>query len=256
MRYLHERKIISSSYVDIYVASNMSRMEYPFILQAPQYASKRNRDNALRYIMDSGIGKNSIGNKEVLDKAHELRATHIVPADVLHDQEATTEAVREFLDLYEDHPCTAKPLIPLQPPHDEHYRELSGYSHYMVGGVKNADAQDQIEAVKNLREVAGDGIYVHLLGAGCSKTITDAIRNNPRLIDSLDVSTPEQMGINSKVLDENMKQISFDIPCGKESSTLRAGVAKQAVMTLNYVLSPFYDGNDTQTTFNNISSEG
>jgi hypothetical protein len=191
--------------------------------------------------MDSGIGDKGVGNEEVLDLADELNATYVVPADVLHEQKTTTERVNEFMRLYEEHSCNAKPIIPLQPPHNQHYRELSGYSHYMLGGVKEAPPIKQINAAKKFRKEAGYGVYVHLLGAGCSKKIVEEIRANPRLLDSLDVSTPEQAPINGSILNEDMKQVDFDLPNGAESSTLRATLANQGLLFLNYVLSDYYE---------------
>ena len=214
-----------------------SRYFYPFKLESVTNSSESVRETCLDYVIDSGISDPSITNKEVLETAIERNATYVIPKDYLHDQKRTTESVREFLELYEDSECSAKPLIPLQPPHDEHYKELSGFSHYALGGIKNEPPAEQIAAIERFREVAGSNVYVHALGMGGSLAFIRAVRSNPRLIDSVDLTTHEMATVNNKLPDKTWEQRRFRLPQGENSTAVRAGFAKAVLMNLNYMLS-------------------
>lgn len=220
--------------IDIYVASNMP-YPYPYKLGKPRHASQKIRDSCETWIMDSGIGDDTT-NKEVLDLAEKYDADFVVACDELHDQEATTESVLEFMDLHDDHDCRATPLIPLQPPHDEHYRELEGFGAYVLGGVMKKKWYSNSE-VENLlhcfRREAGYGPYVHLLGRGGSMDIVRAVASTPGLIQSLDCSTPEQAAKNGAILDSHLKQRPIEIMTGKGSSAGRYDLAQKNTLQIN-----------------------
>lgn len=140
--------------IDIYVASNMP-YPYPYKLGKPEHATQKIRESCTTWIMDSGIGDDTT-NEQVLDLAREYDADFVVPCDELYDQEATTKAVMDFLELYDDSDVRATPLIPLQPPYDKHYRELLDYSAYMLGGIAfDHTAREQVEAIHTFRTAAG-----------------------------------------------------------------------------------------------------
>lgn len=199
--------------------------------------------------MDSAIGDAAVGNQEVLDKAHKLNTDYVIPADTLHNQTATTQAVREFMDLYDQHECRAKPFVPLQPPYHEHYRELDGYSHYVLGGIAQSDPDEQLKEIRRFRSEAGSGVYAHGLGLGASLTLIRELRDNPRLLDSLDLSTPEQVIRGEKLPDKSWDQRDFEYPTGKDSSTVRAAFASAVVLQLNYMLSPMCSDNMLESEF-------
>lgn len=234
-------KIIRNAPVKIYVASAIDRYWYPYRLQAASNASEWAKEECLELIMDSAIGDAAVGNAEVLDAACEYNADFVVPADTLHNQSETTEAVREFMTLYRDHECRAKPLVPLQPPYHEHYRELDGHSHYVLGGIATSDPEVQLKEIRRFRREAGYGVYAHGLGLGASLRLIRELRENPRLLDSLDLSTTEQHAINDRIADATWQQKEHHYPTGANSSTVRAAYANAAVMQLNYMLSPFCD---------------
>ena len=237
--FTEQMKIISHSPVKVFLASYINRYWYPYRLQHAGKAKQWLQDESLETILDSGISDEEIGNRETLDKAHELNADYVVPADVLHDRDATTEAVREFMRMYESHPCRAKPLIPLQPPHEKHYQDLAGFSHYMLGGLKMGSPVEQLKAIRAFRDVAGYGVYAHGLGLGANLTLIKALRENPRLLDSFDLSTNEQVVIGEKIPDKSWSQRDFAYPRGDNSSTVRAAFAKAVALQLNYMLGPF-----------------
>jgi hypothetical protein len=191
--------------VDVYVASNIPH-DYPLVLQKPATASPEIRETATSYILDSGIGDETT-NADVLDMAARLDADYVIPCDELHDQAATTAAVKDFLARYESHRCDAVPLIPLQPPHDEHYQDLPGHSHYCLGGMAFEDTTDEqaIRWIRDFREVAGPNPYVHALGIGGGDTVVNALAGTG-LVDSVDCATPELAAQYGCVLDGRLGQ--------------------------------------------------
>lgn len=244
---------VSTCPVKIFSASNMDRYWYPFRLQHVGYASERIREECMEYILDSDIGDEDVTNEEVLDRAHELNATYVVPKDYLHDRERTTESVHEFMALYEDHPCAARPLIPLQPTtrkeggevvpntdHVEHLPELPEVGAYMVGGVKDAPPGKQLKAVRKVREERPHA-YLHGLGMGASPEIVQAVREEPRLMDSLDMKTAEECAKNGKTFGESLTQVPNLSPRGDDSSTHRGLDASNMLLKLNYVCGPLVD---------------
>lgn len=236
-------KIVANSPVRVFIASYIPRYWYPYRLQHAENARDWARDESLELIIDSAIGDADIGNEETLDRAYELNADYVIPNDTLQDQQRTTEAVREFVNLYEDHPCRATPLITLQPPYDQHYRDLAGWSHYVLGGIALADPDDQLAAIRRFREAAGYDVYAHGLGLGASVRLVRALRDDPRLLDSFDLSTPEQVVKGEKLPDESWKQREHHYPRGQDSSTVRAAFASAVALQLNYMLGPLYEGN-------------
>ena len=218
--------------IDIYVASNMP-YPYPYKLIKPEHAEQRVADTCDTLIMDSGIGDDTT-NREVVELAQQYDADFVVPCDELHDQQATTEAVKDFVDVYEQMDVRATPLIPLQPPYDEHYQELSGHFADVLGGIAfDTTPRKQIEELKRFRRAAGPEPYAHALGIGGSMTVVNALANDPGLVQSVDCSTPEQAAINGSVIDAELKQRSVEILTGEGSSAGRYALAETNAYQLN-----------------------
>lgn len=232
-------KVVSNCPVRVFIASYIPRYWYPYRLQHTGKARPWARNESLELIIDSAIMEEEIGNEETLDKAAQLNADYVIPNDTLHDQQATTEAVREFMALYEDHECRATPLVPLQPPYDEHYRTLEGFSHYVLGGIALSPPEEQLAEIRRFREVAGYDVYAHGLGLGASLKLIRALRDDSRLLDSFDLSTPEKVIRGEKLPDKTWRQQEFHYPTGEESSTVRAAFAQAVALQLNYMLGPF-----------------
>lgn len=197
----------------VYIASNMPT-QYPRKLQKPSTVSQTIRDTARSFIMDSGIG-DDVTNTEVLDLAHEYNADYVIGKDYLHDQDVTTESVREFLRLYESHECDSTPMIPLQPPFHEHYRDLPGHSHYVLGGMALSDVSEQRKMawIRRFRDVEPDA-YVHALGVGGGWEFTRRMARD-ELLDSLDCSTPELAASNGCILDSRLSQTEVRVHKGE-----------------------------------------
>lgn len=200
--------------VEFFVASNIPH-DYPLVLQKPATGSRRIRNTADTYIFDSGIGDDTT-TAQVLDRAHELDADYVIPCDELHDQEATTAAIREFDRLHPAHPCDATPLIPLQPPHADHYHDHPERTHYCLGGMAGPDVSDAqaVRWIRAFRRVAGPDPYVHGLGIGGGIGIVRALAGEG-LVDSIDAATPELAASHGDVLDDHLGRESVQIHSGE-----------------------------------------
>jgi len=190
---------------------------YPYKLQKPSTISNRVRDTAESFIMDSGIG-DDVSNAEVLEYAAEYDADYVVAKDYLHDQDKTTQSVTDFMELYETHDCTATPLVPLQPPFHEHYQDLRGYNHYVLGGmaVDDVTTVQQIKWITRFRDVAPD-VYAHGLGVGGGMEFVEKVAGS-NLLDSVDCATPEMAGQFGSVLDERLRQQQVRVMNGEGAS--------------------------------------
>jgi len=227
--------IVDRCPVDVYVPSNMT-YDYPFKLGKPSYASERIRKTCTTFIMDSGIGEDTT-NESVLDMSAELDADFVVPCDELHDRPATTDAIIDFLNRWDDHWCRATPMLPLQPCHTKHYEDVPQRWAYMLGGISPSitdfSTMDVIEAVHRFRDTHGQGPYLHLLGVGASPRLVEWLGPNANMVDSVDVSTPEQCAINGRVLDTTCEQKRYEIRQGDGSSAMRASVARMSALAVN-----------------------
>lgn len=201
--------LIDACPLDIYAASSLKH-PWPYRLQnaAECYPASfwRSQDR----ILDSAIG-HDLQNEDVLDHAVERYATAVVAKDHLHDQEATTESIREFIDLHdpETHP---RAYIPLQPPYDEHVAEVyplieeSHLDHaYMLGGLANAEPARRIDELLAFRATVGNEPTAHGLGWGLDDTLVETIREEPSLLDSVDNSSPSQAVQNNQILDKHWR---------------------------------------------------
>lgn len=218
---------------------------YPYKLVKPEHVTPGVVDSCETLIMDSGIGNDEVSNRDVLDLAEKYDADMVVAKDYLHEQDRTTESIRGFLREWGDHTCRATPLIPLQPPHHEHYRELPDNYHYLLGGMAfDYETTEIIEAVERFREVAGTAPYVHLLGVGANSRLMDYLAQNPEHVQSIDCSTPEQCAINGNIYDVGLTQKSYDIRTGVDSRLTRAGLAQHLAYTLNDAIRLRYEEQD------------
>ena len=233
--------------IDVYIASNMP-YDYPYKLVKPEHVSKEVANSCETLIMDSGIGDKSISNTDVLDLAAEYDADMVVAKDYLHNRYCTTQSIREFRDKWETHHCRATPLIPLQPPHHEHYLDAPDQYHYLLGGMAFGWDSDQIiQAVQKFRDVAGDGPYVHLLGVGANRKLMDFLARNPGMVQSIDCSTPEQCAINSRIYDTTLKQQEYEIRTGEGSRLIRSDLSRHLALTLCDAITVRHQSQSQQT---------
>ena len=226
-----QRQRAANCPIDVFVASNMP-YTYPYKLVKPEHVTQEIVNSAETVIMDSGIGDDTT-NKDVLDLAEKYDTDFVVAKDYLHDQSKTTESIQQFLSLWDEHECRATPLIPLQPPHYEHYKKHLGHYHYLLGGMAFDYSTEQIiEQIEKFVARAGTSPYVHLLGAGANSKLMDYLARNPDYIQSLDCSTPEQCAINNNIYDVSLRQEDYQIRTGEDSRQTRSGLAQHLAYTL------------------------
>jgi len=230
----------------IYSASYNPRYYYPFKLRAVGKGWEALDKSCFELMIDSNINDDTVTNEEVLDEAVETQATKIIPKDYPGQPERTLESLIEFKTLAEEkYGGIAADVIPvLQDPHAGHLKEhidhYEQYSHIAIGGMKgNAyPAEEKIRRIKQVRDVVGDSTHIHGFGMGCSISLIKAIRQNPNLLDSLDMSTAEKMVMNGKVADWtlNQKRPKPPMPYGDDKSTVNGGFSKAVLVMLNYML--------------------
>jgi len=259
--------------VDIYTSGQNGRYWSPYRL-APynprDNGDRRVNSSAFSFILDSGIGYDDLTNEALIERAETLdpEPEYIVPKDHLHDPDATTESVYEFLEIYEETSLTSEIIIPLQPTspgspdnptfkspnmdHADHYedfRDLSGISTYGIGGVKDAETRVQLECVRSFREAVGEfprGPRVHLFGVGASMEFVKAVRNDPRLVQSVDCATITRQLINNRLPDKylNYSDNGFSLPRGDNSTTVLGQFIGAGITMLAYLMGPDLDDED------------
>jgi len=190
----------------VFVASAMPT-DYPLKLQKPSTVSRRVRDIAEEFILDSGIG-DDVTTEELLELAERYDPEYVVAKDELHEHDTT---IANTLALLDADPC-ADVLIPLQPPYREHYEKLREHidvdAHsYVLGGmaVDDVGTREQLEWIRKFRRTAGMDVYAHGLGVGGGIEFVEAIAGTG-LLDSVDCATPEMAAINGAVIDERLRQ--------------------------------------------------
>jgi hypothetical protein len=246
-------KVVRGCPIDVYSASYMHQYSYFYKLQHAGQASEAVRDTCFEYIVDSSFQNDDIGNREVLDKACELHADTVIPKDYPGERHRTRESMKEFISMYEPSEMRPDPMIVVQPPHHEEFEQneefYSQFSNFALGGLHNFTPEGQVNMIKEFRDVVGDYADVHAFGVGTSLTVVQALRNNPNLVDSLDVSTAESAVINNKIPDKKWKQTPFHMPRGLASNDVRSRFSEAILYMLNYVLGPLVDDPDLQEEY-------
>lgn len=210
----------------VYVASDMVT-DYPFKLQKPSTKSMKVRESSDVYIADSGIGDDTT-NRDVIRWATEYNADYVIPCDVLHDFESTTNNVYQFLDIYEWYECDATPLIPVQCDpdngkwHTDHLPQLPNTNNYVLGGMAlpEISTREKINSIREFRNKVGEDAYVHGLGVGGGMEFVSKVAGEG-LLDSIDCSTPEQSAMFGCILDKRLRHKEIMEFNGGEGRTLR-----------------------------------
>lgn len=200
-------------------------------------------------MLDSGFDNaDTTTNADLIDTAEKYTPTYIIPNDVIGDPEATAEKVADFLEQARAANITATPFVPIQPPHREHYRlleaeypEQARHSHFCLGGMRDWEPEQQVEAIRNFREAAGWNCHVHALGLGGSLTLIQAFRDTPQLLDSLDLSTADRCTTSGKLPDKTWEPREFKLPQGESMTTVQGTFVEAVVLQLSYMLSPLCD---------------
>ncbi len=253
-------KLISDNTITrVFSAKYNTRYLYPYALQHVGKAYPGVRDTCYELILDSGINNEEVTNREVLERAMELNPDYIIPNDFYGDQERTRESMHEFFDLYRySYPgLSATPFVVLQPPYADEYWEhqefYDQFGHIALGGLQMYNSKEQVKMIRRLRSEIGYNKYIHAFGVGTSLELIRALREEPRLLDSLDMSTAETAiakgEFPTKVVDGKWKRTDFYIPSGIDSSTVRARLSASLLYMLNYMLGTRVDDEELRMEF-------
>ena len=231
----HVQTLVDAARVDYYVSGNDGgRAWWPWRMGKAAAKEGTHEDMADTFVLDSNFTDESVTNDVVLDEAVEKDADAASLADVLHDADATVDALREGLDLARDHAFDGAILLPIQPPHDETARRVMDAVGDLdvwwgVGGVKDEPTAVQVTAARDLRDAVGDDAHLHGLGVGVTPAFASVVRRDPGLFDSIDNSSALQ---NSRV---------EDLPGVKEKMTILAARATERRLRNLRRLTPYAD---------------
>lgn len=223
------RRLVDGSHIELYLSASGGaggRMYWPWKMNPPKEAQPRMRNSCERYIIDSDPLDDSVTTTDVLDIAVKFDAEVASLQDVYQDKDATVTSLLEGLEAADSHTFDGKLLLPLQKPYVDCWKELGEPTNHMlgIGGLKDARPIERLRATRELREAVGDNVWIHGFGWGVNG-LTDAIKDNPNLLDSVDYSTPVQNAMNT-----------VDCTPGKEvSSVVAMEAATQLIHDLREV---------------------
>jgi len=238
----YRKDLIKACPVDIYIGSNMATYWYPYRCQDVTHAWQRVRwVGNWGYILDSDYNDESVTNDDIIETALEIDPQYVVPKDYPGEPRRTFHSTIDFIDKWDDVDHPARVLVPLQPPYEESYPAVDQYDNYALGGLKGRSASEQVDHLKRARAVMDDDDYVHAFGLGASRDLVDAIRADPDLVDSLDLSTPERMAKNQTWPDRDWTQAQSYVCSGPMSTIVRGAIALGIALRLNFELSPLPD---------------
>lgn len=234
-----------------------SHYDYPYKLEKYP-GSEAIRDTCVELVIDSNIHDPSVTNADILERAYDRRADYVVAKDYPGKPHKTAESLREFLEIYEENGDVyghITPIAPIQPPHRETYTQYEGiYEEFPilgVGGLRTETPHRQLTAVKNLREVASTQ-SIHGFGMGGTLDFVKTVRDNPGLIDSVDLSTPERSAKNGTELNALLNQTESRVPHGESSSELRSVTAERNLLVLNYLYSDLVDDEEIESVWKSV----
>ncbi|RJT04698.1 hypothetical protein [Halococcus sp. IIIV-5B] len=240
--------------VDVYVAGINPRYSWPHRLVAANEARPGVAESADTVMVDSVISDSYYAVNDVLDAAHKLDAEYVVGKDWPPEQDPAgkgvqaTDAYEWFITKYKRHKCDSEVIVPIAPPFEPGCLDcLPEVDHFALGGMNGMSGERQVKYIRDFRELAGYDVEVHGLGVGTTPELISAIREsveddpeNP-LLDSLDISTPENAIGNGKIPDKSWQQHRVPMPTGTDSTTVRGGFAEATARMLEFEFSPGCD---------------
>jgi len=176
---------------------------YPYRMVRWEEVTPTHRELALELIVDSGFNNDSTTHEEVLEEAKRVNADYLIPKDYPGKPDESVEMMKQFMDIYDAESDSPKPYMVIQPPLADTFERYSDfYSQFgrlAVGGLKNASPETQTDelyefwnALQACPEVDETTVEIHGFGLGLSPEVVLFLRTYPHVLDSVDVSTPEQ----------------------------------------------------------------
>lgn len=259
--------------IDVYAYSISPRWSWPWKLQSYYEARPGAAQSADSLLIDSGSRR--IGEMQgIIDAVEKTDADAIIPPDPtpktdgyddLTARRHASETAEHYWHAVRDLPDDVDVLLPLHAPHDEYARALKthdpghvlGYEDdaafdmrscrldliekaggVAVGGLLSLDVRERVRVLREVRNEVGYGVHVHALGVGTDPRVIQAIRENTRLIDSLDVSTFELAPGNNQLPDRTWSQQRHMMPAGTDVTTVRSAYAVALATQFAHMVSP------------------
>jgi hypothetical protein len=245
----------AQSRCQIYSASYNRHYWYPYKLRKVGKGWEALDKSCLEMMIDSNVGDKTVSNREIVEEAIECRPKYVIPKDYPGEGESTRDSLIQFEEIAEKESEFRAKVVPViqgdHLSHIEKYAEFyDSYSHLAVGGLQDFEPVEQVKIIKDVRKHVGD-TCLHGFGIGTSLHLIKAIRHNPRLLDSVDMSTAEQMPKNGKTCDWTFKQVVPDVPMpyGDDKATVNAGFSKSILIMLNYMLTDQVNEDRLEETF-------
>jgi len=189
------RRLVDASHVELYLSGqDGARIYWPWRMEKEPEASVSYRNACERYAVDSDPQNDEVTNRDALDTAVRVGAEIVSLQDIYQDCTATADKLLEGLEIADSHEFDGELLLPLQQPYAECWEEIGEPTDHWIGlgGLKDKSDVKRIRGTERFRAVAGYGPRVHGFGWGPNAELAAWIRNNPRMLDSLDYSTPIQ----------------------------------------------------------------
>ncbi|ELY58729.1 hypothetical protein [Natronococcus jeotgali] len=254
-------RLLEQCPIDVYVAGVCDRYSWPWRLVAANEADRPGlRESCETLIVDSVYSDPYYPVGDVLEAAHAVDADYVVSKDYPDEPRTALDAHGRFLSLWRRHKCDAEP-IPVLSTHDlssfrgqcRHYaRREDDVGTVAVGGLRDARGAVQVRYFREARKVLGYDVDLHGLGVGTSTELIGALQesiaddSDRPLIDSFDISTPENAVRNNKLADKRWSQHRCPLPEGTDSTTVRAGFAEATARMLAYELTTGCDESFSQ----------
>ncbi|WP_330630717.1 hypothetical protein [Halocatena halophila] len=157
--------------------------------------------------------------------------------DLAHDAEAIAPIQPPYIESLK---YMAEPIKRDTPHGPMQITILDETDYIAVGGLLSFDdVTERVEKLQEVREHVGDEMKIHALAPGTGLPVIRAIRDDPALIDSLDVSTPETGPSNGRLPDKTWTQHDHNLPRGTDSTTIRAQYSGAIALQLAYMLGPY-----------------
>lgn len=266
------RHIVEECPIDIYGSSINPRWSYEYKLMSYWEARKSVAGSTDTIMIDSGFRKEG-DMDEILEACRKVNADWFIPPDItpFFDEYDEITPEERAMDIWrygrqwEQSDVDAKMLMPLHRPVGKHLDALETFQppgsnrtmnllkRYdgVAVGLKGIDVDERIEILIEINSRIPFDSHVHGLSPGTDMKMMAHLRENPHMIDSLDVSTPESAPANNKIPDNKWTQHRFRddperswFPTGDDVSTLRALESARIMLQLNYMLSDLCDDSE------------
>lgn len=269
---MKREEIIDACPIGVYTSSTRQSWAWPWKLNSFHHARPAARRTCETLVVDSGV--RAWGRPEtVLNAAAKVDADWVFATDVTgmedssrdyHDADAYPDpevhgsvfdaafaGIAMFMEKAREIGCLDKVILPIQPDYVEFLTAcddrgwLDEVSYIAVGGLLAVGEVDgRIDALRDVREYVGEDMNIHALAPSTHPAMLWALRQNPSLVDSLDVSTPESATGSNKLPDATWRQARNGriqgkhlFPYGTNASTIRGVGAEMVSLQLAQMLS-------------------